>query len=147
MKKFTWGTGIFLFLVLFLTASAAFIIFAARQQVNLVHQDYYEKGVDYSEQMRVNERSKPFLHALSVNSTNEFFIVSIEESLAEKIDSGTVLMFRPSDKTKDVSARLLAKSSKMEFNKQALMHGRYILKFTWYVDGIRYEIDQPVNVQ
>jgi len=145
--KFTWGTGIFLFLVLFLTASVAFIIFASRQQVNLVHKDYYEKGVDYSEQMRVNERSKPFVYALSVNSTNDHFIVSIEESLAEKIDSGTLLMFRPSDKTKDISARLLAKAKKMEFDKQLLINGRYILKFTWYSDGIRYEIDQPVNVQ
>mgnify|MGYP000259459167 CR=1 FL=1 len=145
--KFTWGTGIFLFLVLFLAGAAVFIIFASRQQVNLVHKDYYEKGVDYSEQMRVNERSKPFVQALSFQSTNESFIVSIEESLAGKIDSGTVLMYRPSDKTKDVSARLLARSSKMEFDRQALISGRYIMKFTWYSDGIRYEIDRPVNVQ
>lgn len=145
--KFTWGTGIFLFLVLFLAASAVFIIFASRQQVNLVHKDYYEKGVDYSEQMRVNERSKPFLKALSVNSTNESFIVSIEESLAQRIDSGTVLMFRPSDKTKDISAKLSARATQMQFDKQMLINGRYILKFTWYTGGLRYEIDRPVNVQ
>lgn len=145
--KFTWGTGIFLFLVLFLAGSAAFIIFASRQQVNLVHKDYYEKGVDYSEQMHVNERSKPFLNALKVNSTNEMFILSIEENLAEKIDSGNVLMFRPSDKTKDISAKLTAKATRMEFDKQSLINGRYILKVTWYTDGTRYQIDRPVNVQ
>lgn len=145
--KFTWGTGIFLFLALFLAASAVFIIFASRQQVNLVHKDYYEKGVDYSEQMRVNERSKPFSRNLKVNSTNDQFIVSIEESLAQKIDSGTVLMFRPSDKTKDVSAKLTAGAKRLEFDKQSLINGRYLLKFTWYSEGLRYEIDQPVNVQ
>ncbi len=145
--KFTWGTGIFVFLVLFLAASAAFIIFASRQQVNLVHKDYYEKGVDYSEQMRVNERSKPFMNALNVNSTMEAFIVSIEESLSQKIDSGTVLMFRPSDKTKDISAKLDARATQMAFDKQTLINGRYILKFTWYMNGVRYEIDRPVNVQ
>jgi hypothetical protein len=147
MKKFTWGTGIFLFLVLFLAASAAFIVFAARQQVNLVHQDYYEKGVDYSDQMRVNARSKPFLKALKTNSESDFFIVEIHESLSEKIDSGTVLMFRPSDKTKDIAARLTANAARLEFDKRALINGRYILKFTWYSDGLKYEIDQPVNVQ
>lgn len=145
--KFTWGTGIFLFLALFLAASAVFIVFASRQQVNLVHKDYYEKGVDYSEQMRVNERSKPFLRALKTNSATDFFVVEIEESLSHKIDSGTVLMFRPSDKTKDISAKLTAKASRLEFDKRALINGRYILKFTWYSDGIKYEIDQPVNVQ
>ena len=57
--KFNWGTGILIFLILFLSASAVFIVFAMRQDVNLVHQDYYEKGVDYTEQMNVNARSKP----------------------------------------------------------------------------------------
>ena len=47
--KFNWGTGIFTFIIIFLLLCVAFIIFAVRQGVNLVHDDYYEKGVDYSE--------------------------------------------------------------------------------------------------
>ena len=145
--KFTWGTGIFLFLVLFLAGSAVFIVFASRQQVNLVHKDYYEKGVDYSEQMRVIERSKPYLNDFEVDSTNDFFIVNIHQPLSHKIDSGSVLLFRPSDKNKDISAELRAKASRLEFDKRALINGRYILKLTWYSGGIKYEIDRPVNVQ
>jgi len=145
--KFTWGTGIFLFLALFLAGSAVFIVFATRQQVNLVHKDYYEKGVDYSEQMRVNERSEPFSNALETRSTNKQFLINIQQSLAEKIDSGSVLMFRPSDNTKDISAKLSARASQLEFDKSALISGRYILKFTWYSDGLKYEIDRTVNVQ
>lgn len=145
--KFTWGTGIFLFLALFLAGSAVFIVFASRQQVNLVHKDYYEKGVDYSEQMRVIERSKPFAHDFETNSENEFFIVSIKESLSQKIDSGMVLMFRPSDKDKDISTKITGNTSRLEFDKHALLNGRYILKFSWYSEGLKYEIDRPVNVQ
>ncbi len=145
--KFTWGTGIFLFLALFLAGSAVFIVFASRQQVNLVHKDYYEKGVDYSEQMRVIERSKPFAHDFDISSTNDFFIISIKESLSQKIDSGMVLMFRPSDKDKDVSAKFTANADRLEFDKRALINGRYILKLSWYSEGLKYEIDRPVNVQ
>lgn len=145
--KFTWGTGIFLFLVLFLAGSSVFIIFASRQQVNLVYKDYYEKGVDYSEQMRVIERSKPYLNDFEIDSNNDFFIVDIHQPLSQKIDSGSVLLFRPSDKNKDISAELRAKSSRLEFDKRALIKGRYILKLTWYSGGIKYEIDRPVNVQ
>ncbi len=54
--KFTWGTGIFIFLILFLLAAAFFIGFAMRQDVNLVHEDYYERGVEYTEHMRTNSR-------------------------------------------------------------------------------------------
>uniref|UniRef100_UPI0032172F71 FixH family protein n=1 Tax=uncultured Draconibacterium sp. TaxID=1573823 RepID=UPI0032172F71 len=145
--KFNWGTGIFLFLALFLAGSAVFIIFAARQQVNLVHKDYYEKGVDYSEQMKVNERSKTYVRSVDVSSSDKAFIVTIEKSLAEKIDSGTMYMYRPSDKTKDIKIPVTAGLDYVEFQNTELINGRYILKFTWYMKGVKYEIDQPVNIQ
>jgi hypothetical protein len=145
--KFNWGTGIFVFLVVFLLACGIFIYFAMNQQVNLVHKDYYEKGVDYSEQMKVNERSKPFAHSIKTSISNSTLTIKIVDSLAEKIDSGTVLMFRPSDKTKDISVQVKAGASQLEIDKSNLISGRYILKFTWYMNGEKYEVNQPVNVQ
>jgi len=145
--KFTWGTGIFLFLVLFLAGSAAFIVFAARQKVNLVHKDYYEKGVDYSEQMRVNERSKPYVHSLNLQNETEFFLVTIESALAEKVDSGSMYMYRPSDSKRDITLPVPSGTSLVQFKKSDLINGRYILKFTWYTKGVKYEVDRPVNIQ
>jgi len=145
--KFNWGTGIFVFLVLFVVASAVFIVFASRQQVNLVHKDYYEKGVDYSEQMKVNTRSKPFSRSYTVSSTNEEFLIAISDELAAKIDSGNMYLYRPSDKTKDIILPVPAGLKNIQFPKEQLIKGRYILKFTWYTDGLRYEVDRPVNIQ
>jgi hypothetical protein len=145
--KFTWGTGIFVFLALFLIACAVFIIFASRQHVNLVYKDYYEKGVDYSEQMRVNGRSKLYSRSINISSTNEYLLVNIEETLAAKIDSGNVLMYRPSDSAKDIQVRVEAGQKNIQFRKHDLLNGRYILKFTWFMEGIKYEVDRPVNVQ
>lgn len=149
--KFNWGTGILIFLILFLAACAAFIIFAMSQDVNLVYKDYYEKGVDYTEQMKVDSRSKPFSHLFETKSTEQFFIVDIDESLVTKMDSGTIYMYRPSDKTKDISSSFKTRektvSQQFQFDKRALINGRYILKFTWYSEGLKYEIDKPVDIQ
>ena len=145
--KFNWGTGIFVFLVVFLAACGVFIYFAMTQQVNLVHKDYYEKGVDYSAQMKVNERSKPYSRSVAVNSTNDEIVIEIEKSLSQKIDSGTMYLYRPSDKTKDIKVPVEPKLENMQFRKKDLLNGRYILKFTWYMEGVKYEVDQPVNVQ
>ncbi|MDX8338373.1 FixH family protein [Draconibacterium sp. IB214405] len=145
--KFNWGTGIFIFLALFLAGSAVFIVFAVRQPVNLVHKDYYEKGVDYSEQMNVNARSKAFAHSFDVALSNDALIVSIDNTLVSKIDSGTMHLFRPSDYTKDLKQKVLAGDQSILFQKADLINGRYILKFSWYTDGERYEIDRPVNIQ
>jgi hypothetical protein len=145
--KFNWGTGILLFLILFLAACAVFITFAMRQDVNLVHKDYYEKGVDYTEQMDVNARSLPFKNDFTVTNENDFLVVNITESLSAKIDSGKVLMFRPSDSKQDIWFALKANSSKVNLPKENLVSGRYILKIYWYSNGLKYEIDQAVNVE
>jgi hypothetical protein len=145
--KFNWGTGILVFLILFLMGSVGFIIFASRQYVNLVHKDYYEKGVDYSEQMKVDERSQPFIRSINISSTNEILLVTIEESLASKIDSGIMHLYRPSDSKKDIKVRIDARTQNMQFRKEDLIHGRYILKFSWYSKGVRFEVDHPVNVR
>lgn len=147
MKKFTWGTGIFLFLVLFLAGSAVFIIFASRQTVNLVHKDYYEKGVDYSEEIKVKERSKEFLDALDIQTTNESLLVNIAPEVAAKIDSGSMYLYRPSDSKEDITLTLEEPTSQVSFQKSELKNGRYILKFTWYNEGVKYQIQRPVNVQ
>ena len=145
--KFTWGTGIFLFLILFLAGAAAFIIFASRQQVNLVHKDYYEKGVDYSEQMRINARSKEFVRSIKVYTTFETLLIEVENSLASKIDSGILYLYRPSDSKKDIRVFVGPGMEKIELNKEDLISGRYILKFLWFSEGEKYEVDQPINVQ
>ncbi|MCY1720382.1 FixH family protein [Prolixibacteraceae bacterium Z1-6] len=145
--KFNWGTGIFLFLAVFLAACAVFIYFAMSQQVNLVHKDYYEKGVDYSEQMKVNDRSKAFARSIKVSSSNNILSIEIEESLAKRVESGTMYMYRPSDKTKDIKVPVTAGLSQVQFQKSDLIPGRYILKFTWFMEGLKYEVNQPVNVQ
>ena len=97
--------------------------------------------------MKVDARSKQFSRSIDISSTNEYLLVKTEASLAAKIDSGTMHLYRPSDSTKDIIVPVEAGQKNMEFRKQELLNGRYILKFTWYMEGIRYEVDRPVNVR
>ena len=145
--KINWGTGILIFMILFLTVSIGFIIFASQLGINLVHEDYYEKGVDYTSRMKMDARSLKYKNAFDVSNSDRFMIVDINKELSERIDSGRVILFRPSDSKQDVYMQVDSKASKLTFLKEDLLHGRYILKFSWYSDGIKYEIDRPVNVQ
>lgn len=145
--KFNWGTGIFLFLTLFLMAATVFIIFAFKQGVSLVHKDYYEKGADYTTQMQISQRSAVYYKSLNTYMEEDLFIIDFEESLAAKIDSGTALLFRPSDSDKDVKLSFDTFEKRLEISKQELISGRYILKIYWFSDGIKYEIDKPVSIQ
>ena len=145
--KFNWGTGIVIFLILFLVACAAFIIFAMRQDVNLVHKDYYEKGVDYTDQMKVNSRSAQFNDKIQTGAMDEYLVVGFEESLVSNIDSGNVLLYRPSDSKQDVLFPMIFSDNSIKIPKKNLISGRYILKLSWYSDGLKYEIDKTANIQ
>ncbi|MCK5731196.1 MAG: FixH family protein [Draconibacterium sp.] len=145
--KFNWGTGIFIFLILFLLACTAFMIFAARQGINLVHKDYYEKGVNYTEQMEIDARSVEYKNAFKITNTDKQFIVDIENSLSLKIDSGNLILFRPSNSKLDILLTVEQQTQQITFKKEDLINGRYILKFYWYSEGLKYEVRQPVNVQ
>ena len=145
--KFDWGTGILIFLILFLLAAAAFMVFAFKQDVNLVYKDYYNKGVDYTEQMNVIARSENYYSALQTHQENEFLVLDFEESLALKIDSGSVLMYRPSDSKQDLTFPLDLWENRVIIPKNQLIPGRYILKLFWYSEGLKYEVDKQVNIQ
>ena len=145
--KFNWGTGILIFLILFLLACAGFIYFAFQQDVNLVHEDYYEKGVDYNQQMKVDSRSAKYYNDLNVYLEDEFLIVKFKESLASIIDSGNVLLYRPSSSKQDFSMPLELQNNILKIPKSNLISGRYILKLYWVSNGEKFEVDKPVNIQ
>lgn len=147
IMKFNWGTGIFVFLVIFVVALIGFVIFASRQEVNLVHKDYYQKGVDYTEQMNMHERSRKYAHSFQTKLNGEFFTIEMDKQLALKIDSGNVLLYRPSTYKRDINISIGKGTSVISIPKSELIHGRYIAKIYWFSEGVKYEIDKPVNVQ
>lgn len=144
--KFNWGTGIFLFLALFLLASAAFIIYAVNQDVELVHDDYYEKGTNYTSEMEKSARSAKYEPLVSFLEEDDSVKIIFPEELKGKIDSGNVLFFRPSDMNRDVKQTLNPAEIVLPVSKKELIAGRYILKINWFEKGIPYEIDKEVVI-
>jgi len=144
--KFNWGTGILIFLILFLLACGLFIGFAMRQEVSLVHQDYYEKGVDHTHQMNVEARSAQYKNAVGTQLNNGLFQIDIERSLAGKMDSAHFLLYRPSDSNRDIRRSFDAAESPLIIPGEELIPGRYILKIFWSWEGLNYEIDQAVFI-
>ena len=144
--KFTWGTGILIFLILFLLAAAIFISFAMRQEVNLVHEDYYERGVDYTEQMNVDARSKSFVDSVKTRFEGEYLVVDLHRSPQMKIDSGYVLFYRPSSSSLDLRIPFDVVNNTLNVHGSELFKGRYILKLSWYSEGLKYEVDKAIVV-
>ena len=145
--KFNWGTGILIFLITFIAAAAGFIFFAMRQEVNLVHEDYYERGVDHSMQMEVDARSLAFRDSIRASQEEGSLMVHFTPFLAASIDSGYILLYRPSDNRLDINLPLNMAGNAFSIPKTDLITGRYILKLEWYSGGFEYNVDKAVEIR
>ena len=145
--KFNWGTGILIFIILFLLAAGVFIGFAMRQDVNLVHQDYYERGVDHTSQMEKEIRSATFQDAVETRFENGSLFVIVDEDLAATMDSARVELYRPSDSKLDLESSFDPSLNVLEIPGQQLVPGRYILRVHWSASGLKYEIEKTVVIR
>jgi len=145
--KFNFGTGIFLFMALFMTALIVFVIFAHRQDVNLVHDNYYEKGVDHNRQMQIAERSAVFYDAIEISDDGNFVRITFPAGIAPTIQNGNVTFFRPSDHLKDIREELTLRGNVFISPKEKLIPGRYVVKIAWQINGLDYEVDKPFTVK
>jgi hypothetical protein len=123
------------------------VIFAWNQDVNLVHEDYYEKGVDYSAQMEKESRSALFNDLISLKESRDSIQIRFPDFVAQRIDSGNVLFFRPSDHKKDMFYKMNFRDSLLIFGKEGLIPGRYTVKMSWYSGGIDFEVDKMLIIK
>jgi len=140
--KLNWGTGVVLFLALFLIAMISFVIFAWHQDVNLVHEDYYEKGADFSKTMETGKRSVPFDRIISVIERGDSVGIIFPSEAVKSAGSGSVTFFRPSDHNRDIRYPLVLRDSVFLTGKSNLIPGRYIIKICWTSEGMEYEVDK-----
>ena len=145
--KFNWGTGILIFLILFLIAAGFFIGFAMRQDVSLVHEDYYERGVDHTNQMKVEARSAQFVEAVKTSFAEGLLLVEVEKSVATQMDSATVQLYRPSDVNLDLIFDFEAATNPLPIPMERLVPGRYILLVNWSSAGLRYEVEKSIFIR
>jgi hypothetical protein len=127
-------------------AAAFFIGFAMRQDVNLVHEDYYEKGVAYETQMNAEARSAVYRDSIISQFEEQFLVVTFQGLQEMRVDSATVLLYRPSSSSLDLQMPFDFKQGIMTIPATELYSGRYILKLTWFDNGLKYEVDKAINV-
>jgi hypothetical protein len=144
--KFHWGTGILIFLILFLLAAGFFIAFAMRQDISLVHEDYYERGVNHSSQIKIEERSAALAGAVYTKQDRAYLKIGVDSSLSTRMDSAFLLLFRPSNQSLDIKTPFDPSKGELLIPKKELELGRYILKLSWSFEGLKYEIQETVVI-
>jgi hypothetical protein len=145
--KFNWGTGITVFIVLFLAACAGFFIYAQRQRIVFVEDDYYPKELRYEEKLHkirnVNDLHGEFAVAVDAKNVS----IKFPADFRGKELKGKVLIYRPSDDCKDITVPVSVDTAMMQyFPVGRLSRGKYIVKAEWTSEGKSYYSEQEIYI-
>ena len=142
IMKLNWGYSIILFFVVFISLMVAFIIFSLKQNNDLVTDEYYEKGADYTHQMEIDGRSAIFKDSIRLLDQNGVIVAKFAKSILQRADTMHIYFYRPSNKKLDFRDNIVLQTDSVKLDKKNLVTGRYTLTFKWLQGETGYQVEK-----
>lgn len=145
--KFNWGTGIFIFIAVFLLSMGALVYFSMQQRFDLVEDEYYPQSLAYQKQIDRMANAGKLSGKVILEQVDSSLLIRFPEDLSGREVKGMVHMFRPSDEHADFSDSLQLDSGLVQrIPLNRLINGRYIAKISWQMDGKEYYLENSVRI-
>lgn len=142
--KWNWGTGIFLALIAMMTFVGFLVSKTFDYKINKVSDDYYERGLNHTEQMERVENTKAFAQGFEVIYSDNC-VVKFPAYFIGKDIEGEIVFFRPSDYEQDKKFKVgLDKNGEQAFELDHFLKGRYIVKVTFAHESVPYYLEQEI---
>lgn len=145
--KFNWGTGISIFITVFILAVVAFIIYVSNLDIKMVEDNYYDKELTY--QNRIDRLNNTAALPWKINFRLEPGILILQFPALEPpiVPEGTLLLYRPSDPGKDISVPLQLNDSSLQvLDISRIDRGKWVIKIDWMMAGVGYYFEREVFI-
>jgi len=147
-RKFSWGTGIVIGIIIFITLSVTMTVIFMTQDVSLVSDNYYEKSLVYQDEIDKQSRTKSLDEQVKIIFNGEVITVLFPSDYLDKNISGEIYFYRPSDSSIDFKLPLLVSDEGSQIiPAQRLEKGFWRLKLNWTMEGNGYYNERAVTVE
>ncbi len=145
--KFTWGHGIFVVIVLGVSGFLSLVYITTNERIDMVTDEYYPKELKYQEQIAKEINYNALGDRIRIESQDQLEIYFPRLTDNANNITGTVHLYRPSDKRLDIETDLKLDSAFcMRFDKSELRSGKYQLIIEWETEGKAYLSKLPVYI-
>lgn len=147
--KFNWGTGIFIFIIIFLVTMISVVFLSFRQNNELVEAEYYPQGIEYQKQIDRMAKTKLLSASIAAEQVSgELVLTFPEEFRTIGFDKGDIYFYRPSAEKADILVAMQPDTSlKQKFSISRFSPGKYVIKLSWSMKGEQYYDEQPVMIR
>ena len=139
--KFNWGTGIVLAFAAFIAFILYFVVISTRDPASnhdLVTEDYYQKELQYQEELDAALNLEAMGGGLKATITQEGQRIEFPDAMAAEKIKGTVSLYRPSNKQLDFETPIQLSNQQVLIPKSRLLDGRWDLRVYWTYEGKPY---------
>ncbi|GJQ64717.1 MAG: cytochrome Cbb3 oxidase maturation protein CcoH [Melioribacteraceae bacterium] len=99
--KISWGVGIAVLYIGFMVVVLGTVAFSTTQDVNLVTEDYYEKELEYQNQLDKMNRANALPEKLEVKIVDKNIQIKYPSMFSPEFLTGTILFYRPTSGEED----------------------------------------------
>jgi len=139
--KFNWGTGLAIWLVLFIGFILYFVIRISTEKkydYDLVTEEYYQKEMVFQKEMDDQENSNSLESQISGTKTVEGWMLIFPKNIDYSKVTGKVILYRPSNKKLDFEIPLKLSDSSLLIPDERLLPGRWNTIVRWKYEGEDY---------
>ena len=146
--KISWGTGIFIGIIVFIVITITMVIIFMTQDVSLVADNYYERSLSYQEEIDKQSRTKALEEEVDIFFNGEVISILFPASQLSKNISGEIFFYRPSNPALDfkVSLQLDEKGNQL-IPVSGFEKGFWRLKLNWVMQGNEYYIEEVIIIE
>lgn len=140
MKRNPWPYAIILYFVLFITAMTSWIVFAVRNNQELVRKDYYEQEIKY--QGEIESVARGAASKVKVDYDPASQIVRIQGPA--EVTTGTIQFYRPAHAKLDQRLPLTLVQGEQKLDVSQFEPGFWRVSLAWTMDGLEYRYGQSL---
>lgn len=134
--KFTWGTGIFITIIMFVTFFVSFIIFSLTQDINLVSKDYFPEEIAYGSKLEKIRNADALKNKITIEQKDNLLIIHYPKK--NKNLSGIIKLYFVKNSNFDIDINIKIADNKQIINIEKYKKGRYYIKIDWKFNEIEY---------
>ena len=141
-----WGYRITILILAFVCMMTGLVIAAFMQDFDLVSEDYYGKELQFQSQIEKQKNQQQLSRSIQCNQKTDQLIVQFPEELWAKTIEGEIVLYRPSDATKDIKIKLRPVFGEQIINKKKLSIGLYKIQINYTCDSKAYYFEEDLMV-
>ncbi|HOJ17690.1 MAG: hypothetical protein GX452_11650 [Ignavibacteriales bacterium] len=146
-REINWGTGVAAAIALFLVAVATLIIFSYSQNVELVHDNYYERELRYQDEISSETNSITIANETFVIYESPDVVIKFPKAFDFKGAKGAISFYKPNDAKKDFTVPFEPGEGNVQnITGGKFSKGRWKIFITFSKNDLNYKISKEITL-